>query len=110
MRSQVEKLVSPAIIRGVSEQRRNMNPPLLGQRQKELRAWLGLSLPQFAEMTTESTATHSRREQHNLRLAGPTEALMLVLDYLNGLREGATQAQVETVRQFLGTDPTRRHF
>ena len=82
---------------------------LSGRRQKVLRQWLGLTLPQFAEMTPESTATHSRREQQNALLTGPTGALVLVLDYLYTLREGAEREQVEPLRQLLATDPTRRH-
>jgi hypothetical protein len=83
---------------------------LTGQRQKALRQWLGLALPQFAELTPESTATHSRREQQDAPLTGPTGAVVLVLDYLYGLRAGPEQARVEKVRALLVNDPTRRHF
>jgi hypothetical protein len=83
---------------------------LSGQRQKLLRQWLGLALPQFAELTPESTATHSRRETEDAPLTGPTSALVLVLEYVYGLREGPARAQVEQVRALLVNDPTRRHF
>src|SRR5215204_3770330 len=83
---------------------------LSGQQQKALRQWLGLSLPQFADMTGESTATHSRREQHDVALTGPTGALVLVLDYCWGLHEGRTRTQVGSLRQLLVNDPARRHF
>lgn len=84
--------------------------PLSGRHQKHLRQWLELTLPQFATMTTESPATHSRREQLDAGVAGPTAALVLVLDYLYELREGEESAKVEQLRQLLATDPTRRHF
>jgi len=86
------------------------HPQLSGKRQKELRHWLELPLPQYAEMTSESTATHSRREQEDVPLTGPTEALLLVLDYLYGLHEGPERKKVETLRQLLKADSTRRHF
>jgi hypothetical protein len=83
---------------------------LTGHYQKRLRQWLALNLPQFAAMTTESTATHSRREQQNTPLAGSTAALVLVLDYLYELRGGKEHDKIEQLRQQLATDPTRRHF
>jgi len=83
---------------------------LSGGRQRQLREWLGLTLPQFAAMTTESMATHSRREQHDAPLTGPTEALVLILDYLYELREGPEREKVAQLQQQLATDPTRRHF
>jgi hypothetical protein len=69
-----------------------------------------LTLPQFASMTTESTATHSRREQHNAPLRGATGALVLVLTHLYQLRVGPEHEKVEQLRRLLVTDPTRRHF
>jgi len=83
---------------------------LTGHHQKRLRQWLELNLPQFATMTTESTATHSRREQLDAPLAGSTAALVLVLNYLYELREGKEREKIEQLRQRLATDPTRRHF
>lgn len=83
---------------------------LSGHQQKQLRQWLALNLSQFAAMTAESTATHSRREQLDAPLAGPTAALMLMLDYLYELREGSENTKIEQIRQLLATDPTRRHF
>jgi hypothetical protein len=71
-----------------------------------------LTLPQFAEMTTESAATLSRREQQpdSDLVPGPTSALLLILSYLYELREGLYAEKVEQLRQKLATDPALRHF